>query len=295
MVLKAIRGDGKARVLIALLAVYIAWSSTYLAIRIALRDFPPFLMMGIRFFFTGAGLYLFLRIRGIPAPGRLQWRNVALIGALLLLGGSGGVAFAEQWVASGLAALMIATVPLWTVLFSKIWGHRPSGYEWVGLVVGIAGVAVLNLEADLKANPAGAVTLIIASMSWAFGSAWSRHLSLPSGIMSSAAEMITGGALVLIASFLTGEKMPLSLSWHSVAAVVYLAVFGSLVGFIAYRYLLENVSPALATSYAYVNPVLAVILGVWLAGEQITAKGISAMMIILFSVILVMLGQRERY
>jgi len=295
MVPKTVRGDGKVRVLIALLAVYIAWSSTYLAIRVALKDFPPFLMMGIRFFFTGAGLYLFLRIRGAPAPGRVQWRNAAFIGALLLLGGSGGVAFAEQWVASGLAALMIATVPLWTVLFSKIWEHRPSRFEWIGLALGLAGVAILNLEANLKANPAGAVTLIIASMSWAFGSAWSRHLSLASGIMSSAAEMITGGALVLIVSFLAGEKIPLSLSWYSVAAIAYLAIFGSLVGFIAYRYLLENVRPALATSYAYVTPVLAVMLGGGLAGEQITAKGISAMIIILFSVILVMLGQRENY
>jgi drug/metabolite transporter (DMT)-like permease len=291
MVLKAIRGDVKARVIIALLAVYIFWSSTYLAIRIALTDFPPFFMMGMRFLSAGTGLYIFLKIKGVRTPDRSQWLNATLIGGLLLLGGGGGVAFAEQWIGSGLAALLIATVPLWTVIFSAIWAHRPSRIEWAGLILGLAGVAVLNLEADLKANPLGAIVLMISAVSWSFGSVWSRRISLPSGLMASAAEMITGGVLVLAASLLAGEKVSGMPSWHSVAAIVYLAVFGSLVGFIAYMYLLGKVRPSLATSYAYVNPVIAVILGVWLAGEKITATGITAMFIILAGVVMVLLGQ----
>jgi drug/metabolite transporter (DMT)-like permease len=184
-------------------------------------------------------------------------------------------------------------VPLWTVIFSAFWGHKPSRLEWTGLILGLCGVAILNFEADLKANPLGVIVLMISSISWSFGSVWSRRISLPSGIMASAAEMISGGVLVLAVSLVAGEKVSGTPAWHSVAAIFYLAVFGSLVGFIAYMYLLDKVRPALATSYAYVNPVIAVILGVWLAGEKITATGITAMFIILAGVVMVILGQRK--
>lgn len=293
--LKAIKGDGKAVIIVALLAVYISWGSTYLAIRIALEDLPPFLMMGIRFLAVGIGLYLYLRIRGASAPNHSQWINATLIGGFLLLGGSGGVAFAEQWVSSGIAALMIATTPLWTVLFAGIWKKWPGRWEWAGLLFGLAGVVILNFEGDLNASPIGAAALIIAAICWAFGSAWSQHLSLPAGLMAGAAEMITGGILVLMAGLLTGEKIVALPSLRSIAAVLYLAVFGSLVGFTAYMYLLNRVRPALATSYAYVNPVIAVMLGVWLAGEKITVVGITAMAVIIFGVLLVMFGQKRRY
>ncbi|TAL27351.1 MAG: drug/metabolite exporter YedA [Nitrospirae bacterium] len=293
MGIKAIKDNGKAVIIVALLAVYISWGSTYLAIRIALEDLPPFLMMGIRFLIVGIGLYLYLRIRGASAPDRSQWINATLIGGLLLLGGSGGVAFAEQWVSSGIAALMIATTPLWTVLFAGIWKRWPAKLEWAGLLLGLAGVIILNFEGDLKASPAGAAALIIAAISWAFGSAWSLRLSLPPGLMAGAIEMITGGILVLMAGLLTGEKIVAMPSLRSIAAVLYLAVFGSLVGFTAYMYLLNRVRPALATSYAYVNPVIAVILGVWLVGEKITATGITAMVVIIIGVLLVMFGQRR--
>jgi len=293
MLIRAIKGDRKARVILALLAVYISWGSTYLAIRIALKDLPPFFMMGMRFLVVGMGLYIFLKIKGISSPTRLQWMNSTIIGTLLLLGGSGGVAFAEQWVASGLAALVIATTPLWTVLFAGIWKHRPTKMEWAGLLLGLAGVIILNFEGDLKASPLGSAALILAAICWAFGSAWSRHLALPSGLMAGASEMITGGTMVLIVSLVTGERIQTFPSLSSIAAVLYLAVFGSLVGFTAYMYLLNRVRPALATSYAYVNPVIAVILGVWLAGEKITIIGIVAMLIILAGVILVMFGQKR--
>ncbi|RJQ49944.1 MAG: drug/metabolite exporter YedA [Nitrospiraceae bacterium] len=279
--------------MLALLAVYISWGSTYLAIKIALEDFPPFFMMGIRFLAVGGGLYLFLRIRGASAPDFSHWINATMIGGLLLFGGSAGVAYAEQWVSSGLASLMIATTPLWAVIFAGIWKHRASRFEWAGLMLGFAGVAVLNLETDLRTHPVGSAALVIAAMSWAFGSVWSRRLKLPPGIMASAIEMVAGGALVLIVSLLSGERMTGTPGLYSIGAILYLAVFGSLVGFIAYIYLLEKVRPALATSYAYVNPVIAVLLGVWFAGEEITAKGISAMMIILTGVALVIIGQRD--
>ncbi len=285
----------RVKVLIALLSVYFIWGSTYLAIRIALEGFPPFIMAAIRFLTTGLGLYIVLRIRGVPAPDRSQWKGAAIVGGLLLLGGNGGVVFAEQWVASGLAALGVATVPLWTVLFAGIWKHWPARLEWAGLLLGFTGIILLNFEGDLRASPAGAIALIIAAVCWAFGSAWSRHLSLPSGLMASAVEMIAGGALLLAASFLTGEKMNGFPAWHSVGALFYLMIFGSLIGFSAYTYLLSKARPALATSYAYVNPVIAVGLGVMLVGEQITTVGITAMLIIIAGVVLVMFGGRSSF
>jgi len=287
------RENGKIKILIALAAVYISWGSTYLAIRVALEDLPPFFMMGIRFFLVGIGFYVYLRIRGTAAPTIKQWAHATSIGGLLFLGGSGGVAYAEQWVASGLAALVIATTPLWTVLFAGIWKQWPARYEWIGLILGFAGILLLNLDGDLRAHPAGTAALILAAASWAFGSAWSLRLSLPSGMMSSATQMIGGGAIVLVFSIIAGERIAAVPTWRSLGAMAYLAVFGSLVGFTAYSYLLKKVRPALATSYAYVNPVIAVALGVWLAGEKITAIGIAAMIIIVTGVIIVAMGQRR--
>jgi drug/metabolite transporter (DMT)-like permease len=159
----------RTRVIIALIAVYLSWGSTYLAIRIALHDMPPFFMMGIRFFLVGVGFYFFLRLKGTPDPSLREWWWSAVIGTFLMLGGSAGVAYAEQWVSSGLAALVIATTPLWTVLFAGIWGRWPNRLEWAGLLVGLAGIIVLNLAGDLRASPLGATALILAAMSWAFG------------------------------------------------------------------------------------------------------------------------------
>ena len=275
----------------ALLAVYVIWGSTYLAIRIALEGFPPFLMAGVRFVFAGAVLFAFLRARGMPAPTRRQWRSAAIVGGLLLLGGNGGVVFAEQTVASGLTALGVATVALWSAIFAGLWGHWPRRLEWVGLALGFAGVALLNLGGNLRASPAGSTALAIATMSWAFGSMWSRHLDLPGGLMASAAEMLTGGALLLVASAVVHEGLPAVHSARPVWALVYLVVFGSWVGFSAYVYLLRRVRPAVATSYAYVNPVIAVLLGLGLAGERIAANEWVAMPVILAGVALVVLGR----
>src|SRR3990172_10282869 len=197
----------RGRILAALAAVYLSWGSTYLMIRIALDELPPLFMMGIRFFLFGIGIYAYLRLRGAPNPSVREWFWSAVIGTFLMLGGSAGVAYAEQWVASGTAALVIATTPLWTVLFAGIWKRWPNRLEWAGLLVGLAGIVVLNFEGDLRANPVGAALLILAAMSWAFGSAWSQNLKLLRGMMAGAAQMITGGAVVLLVSALWGERI----------------------------------------------------------------------------------------
>ena len=283
----------RSRVLLALAAVYLSWGSTYLGIKFALESLPPLFLMGVRFFLFGIVVYVFLRLRGAPAPGRVEWWWSAVIGTFLMLGGSASVSYAEQWVASGLAALVLATTPLWTVLFAGIWGRWPNRLEWTGLVVGLGGVVVLNLSGDLRAHPIGAVLLVLAAISWAFGSVWSRRVPLPKGMMAGAAQMITGGAIVMAVGFAMGERITALPTWRSVMAVLYLGVVGSLVGFSAYTYLLGRVRPALATSYAYVNPVIAVLLGAWLLGERIEGTSVIAMLIILVGVVLVALGQRQ--
>lgn len=275
----------------ALLAVYLIWGSTYLAIRIALEGFPPFLMAGVRFILAGGALFVFLRGRGTPTPSRRQWLGAAAIGGLLLLGGNGGVVFAEQTVASGLTALGVATVALWSAVFAGLWGHWPRRLEWVGLVLGFGGVALLNLGGNLRASPAGSVALAVATVSWAFGSMWSRHLDLPSGLMAAAAEMLAGGAMLLLASAVVGESRPVLHSTRPLWALAYLVVFGSWLGFSAYVFLLRRVRPAVATSYAYVNPVIAVLLGVSFAGETIATNEWLAMPVILAGVALVVLSQ----
>lgn len=276
---------------LALLAVYLIWGSTYLAIRITLESFPPFRMAGIRFVIAGSTLYLLLRLRGAAAPQPRQWAGAALVGALLLVGGNGGVIFAEQWVASGLAALGIATVPIWAALFAGLWGRWPTRGEWLGLGIGFVGVVLLNLDGNLRASPLGAITLLGAAMSWALGTVWSRRLSLPDGLMSSAAQMLTAGGLFLLISLLRGERLAALPSARSLLALLYLIVFGALVAFSAYTYLLNHVKPALATSHAYVNPIVAVALGVGIAGERITGVAIAAMLVILSGVGLLALSK----
>ncbi len=280
-------------VLLALFAVYVIWGSTYLAIRYALDGLPPFLMAGIRFIIAGGLMYLFLRARGTPNPGRREWKWAAVVGALLLVGGNGGVSFAEQWVASSLVALIVATTPVWAALFARIWGRWPNRLEWTGLALGLVGVAMLNLEGNLQANPLGAAAVVFATMSWAFGSMLSRHISLPPGLMGEAAEMLAGGAILLGLGVAFGETIPRFPSDVSLWALAYLIVFGSLVAYSAYMYLLSHVRPVLATSYAYVNPIVAVALGVGLAGEQITTIGMVAMVVILVAVALVVLGREQ--
>ncbi len=280
-------------VLLSLLALYLIWGMTYLAMRIGLEGFPPFLLASMRFLIAGSLLYTVLRLRGAPAPTRSQWIGSAIIGALLLAGSNGGVIYSEQWVASGLAAVGLAVVPLWTALFAGLWERWPTRREALGLVVGFVGVVLLNLGHGLWANPQGAIALLIAPICWSLGSIWSRHISLPAGMMSSATEMLAGGSILMIMSLGFRERTPNLMVWPSLLALAFLIVFGSLVAFSAYGYLLRHVRPALATSYAYVNPLVAVGLGALLASEQLTPLEMLAIAVILTGVGLVSLGRRR--
>ncbi len=280
-------------IILSLLALYLLWGGTYLGMRFALQGFPPFIMAAVRQLSAGVILYLFLRVRGNPRPTRAQWLAAALVGGLLLVGGNGIVSFAEQWVSSGLAALALGAVPLWAALFSGLFGRWPTRVEWFGLVLGFSGIILLNLENGLHANPIGAIALLIAPMSWAFGSILSQRLPMPKGIMSSAAQMLTGGCMLFIVGLGSGERMTSFPAPRPLLAMAFLVIGGSLIAFSAYGYLLRRVRPALATSYAYVNPVVAVGLGAALAGEQITLVEVLAMLTILSGVVLVSMG-RER-
>lgn len=291
--LRAIKLPGRAGVWLALLAVYVIWGSTYLGIRVALEGFPPLLMAGLRFLTAGAILYAVLRLRGTPAPTRREWGASAIVGGLLLVGGNGSVVIAEQWIASGLAALGVATVPLWTVLFMGLTGHWPRRWEWLALLLGFVGVVALNLEGDMRASPIGALALLFAAVSWAIGTVWGRSLPMPKGLLASATEMLTAGAMFLVLGAARGEWIVAVPGARPLLAFAYLIVFGSLVAFSAFTYLTQHVQPALATSYAYVNPVVAVALGVVLLGERITPIGIVAMLIIVGSVALLALGRNR--
>jgi len=281
-------------ILISLLALYILWGSTYLAMRIALLGFPPFLMAGVRFLIAGSILFLILRVRVKRAPTSKQWIGAALIGTLLLAGGNAGVAFSEQWVSTGLASVGIAAVPLWTALFAGLWGRWPTRIEWFGLGLGFIGVMLLNLGNGVWANPMGAIALLLAPIFWALGSAWSQHISLPAGLMSSSAQMLVGGAVLILLSLVIKERTPDLAISQSLWAIAYLVIFGSLLAFSAYGYLLRHTRPALATSYAYVNPMVAVGLGVVLAGERLTPMEIVAILVTLTGVGLVSLGSSRR-
>jgi len=262
--------------------------------RIALHGFPPFFLAGVRQLTAGIILFLFLRLRKHESPTRKQWLTAVVVGGLLLVVGNGGVVFAEQWVSSGLAALALGAIPLWAALFSGFFGRWPTRIEWFGLGLGFSGLVLLNLENGLHANPLGAIVLLIAPMSWALGSILSQHLPSPKGLMASASQMLAGGVMLFIVGFATGEHMTSMPGPGPLAAMAYLIIGGSLIAFSAYGYLLRHVRPALATSYAYVNPLVAVGLGVALAGEQISMIGIVAMLTILSGVGLVSLGRERR-
>lgn len=275
---------GQLAVILALLALYLIWGSTYLAIRVAVETIPPFLMAGVRFIVAGGLMFLFLRWRGQPLPTRRQWGSAFIVGALLLIGGNGLVSVAEQWVASSLAALMLATTPIWAALFAGIWGKWPVRVEWVGLALGFLGVGLLSLEGDMRANPLGALLLLLAAGSWGLGSVVSARLTLPQGFMASAAQMLTAGAALLVAGLIGGERFDRPPSTDSLIALTYLIFVGAIVAYSAFGYLLRTVRPALATSYAYVNPAVAVILGSILLSERVTWFGVAAMIVILAGV-----------
>lgn len=274
-------------VAIALASVYLVWGSTYLAIRVGLEGYPPFLMGSLRFIAAALAFYAFLRWRGHPAPTRAQWRNAAVMGLFMMLLGNGMVNFAEQTVSSGLAAIAVASMPLWAALFGVLRRQHPSRGEWLGLVVGFLGVVWLNAGSQLRGSPAGMVALLVAPIAWAWGSVWSRGRDLPAPFMSTAAQMLCGGVAMCLLGLALGERITEVPALRPTLAVGYLAAFGSIIGFSAYVWLLHHVRPALATSYAYVNPPIAVLLGAVLLGERFSVHALGAMAVILGGVILI--------
>ncbi len=286
------------RVAIAFAAIYLIWGSTYLAIRFAIETLPPFSMAAVRFTVAGGILYAIARPRS-ERPTKVNWISAGVVGTLLLAGGNGGVVWAEQWVPSGLAALIVATVPLWMVLFDWLFagGARPSRTLMAGLLLGLSGVGLLMSSTELGAQSRegllGGFAVLGASISWAAGSIYARKAALPrSPFLATAMQMIVGGFVLSLMAAIAGEGGELHLSafsMKSILALVYLIVFGALIAFTAYIWLLGVSTPARVSTYAYVNPAVAVLLGWLLANERLDARAALAVLIILSAVALVSL------
>ncbi len=296
-------GPSRARLIAAFAAVYLLWGSTFLAIRYAVATLPPFLMAGTRHLVAGAVLYPLARMRSDERPTRANWYAAALMGALLLLGGNGGVSWAEQYVLSGVAALLVATVSLWMVLLDWLrpGGARPTWRVVIGLVLGFVGMAFLVSPSRLvgggRVDTLGAIVLVLASLSWATGSVFSRRLLLPRApLRGTAMQCLAGGALLILCGLLFGQGAALhweAVSLRSVLALGYLIVFGSLLGFSAYTWLLGVAPPARVATYAYVNPVVAMFLGWALAGERLTLRTLAAAAVIVAAVVLVISSRQQ--
>jgi len=292
----------RASVIAAFAAVYVVWGSTYLAIRYAVQTMPPLLMAGARFSVSGAMLYGWARVRGAPRPNAAEWRVAALTGVLMLCLGNGSVGWAEQRIPSALAALIVAVVPLWMVLFDWVMpgGRRPTLAVVAGVLVGLAGLVVLvgpeQIGAGEPVDVVGALVLVAASMAWAFGSVYNKRGARPESATMSTGLQMLGGSVALVASGLAlgeGHQAAIThISAASWAGWLYLVTFGSLIGFTAYIYLLKEVSPAKASTYAYVNPVVALLLGWAIAGESITPRTLVAGAIILGGVALITVAGR---
>lgn len=292
---------GRARIIAAFAAVYIIWGSTYLAILFAIQTMPPFLMAGTRFLLAGSLLAGWSVARGYRRPTRMEWRAAAIVGALLLLGGNGAVVWAEQYVASGVVALLVAVTPGWMVLLAWLWqgARRPGRLTVAGLVIGFGGMVLLIGPAALRGAGSlhlGGVAVVMAgSLAWAVGSLYSRRAPLPPGpLYATGMQMLAGGALLCLAGTATGEFAgldPASFSTRSVLAWVYLTLFGAIVAYSAYVWLLRHVSPGRVATYAYVNPLVAVLLGWALAGETITPRMGVAAAVVVAGVAMITLGQ----
>ncbi len=280
-------------VLAALAVVYLVWGTTYLANRIALETLTPSTIGATRFLLAGGLLYAVLRLFGAPAPNAREWRASLVTGLLMGLCGNGFVVLGQQWVSSGLVALVVGTMPLWAAMLG--YALQPRGAdvsrsqavtrrEWLGLGLGFLGIATLQLGGALASAGLGVLLILLAPMCWALGGVLGRRLPLPAGPMASATQMITGGLGFLVVLLIVGDPLPVAPSTRSLLALAYLVVFGSLLGFTAYAYLLRRTRLAIANSYAYVNPVVAIVLGAAVAGEQVSALTWFATVIILAAV-----------
>ena len=288
----------KTKVWLALLSLYIVWGSTYLAIRFAVETIPPFMHASLRFLISGAILYIWRRAAGDPAPSLGNWKSTAIVGAALLLGGNGLVAWAEQTVPSGIAALMIATSPFWLTLFEAMrsGGTKPTWQAILGLVIGFGGVFLLIGPSEITGGGEtidrfGSILLLLAPIFWSLGSIYARGAEMPkSTLLSTGMQMLTGAVALFLVSLIKGEFNgfnPGLVSMRSWLGLLYLITFGSLVGFVSYGWLLHNAPVSLTSTYAYVNPVVAVLLGSLFADELLNGRILIAAAIIIGSVVLI--------
>jgi len=280
--------------LACLAATWLIWGSTYLAIKWALVSLPPFFQMGTRFLCAGSLLFAWARwVRRAPLPTPSQWRNASIVGALMLGLGMGGTAVAEQTIDSSLVVAFIAVMPMMLAALNRLYGVRPGRLETLGILVGFAGVLLLVQGAEFRASPRGLAAMVVACSGWAVGSVLSqRSLALAPGAMGYASEMLCGSAVLLLFAALGGEAPRWPPTALSALAWLYLMVFGSLVAFNAYMVLLARASPAMATSYCFVNPIIALLLGVALGGESVTGRELLAAATVLLGVALLLWQRR---
>lgn len=284
----------KVKIVAAFLTIYLIWGTTFLGIRIAVETIPPFMMAGLRFFLAGGIMLPILLARGGRFPSLLHWRSAAIVGGLMLVGGIGLLSAAEKRLPSGLAALVIATIPIWITLIAWLGfqGTRPGTQTFIGLGIGFAGAALLFVPAlgtQAGGYDLGAMGLVLlGAIIFAIGSLYSRRAPLPADTrISTASEMLAGGVLLLLVSLIVGEPARLdvaSISLRSIVALAYLTVFGSIIGYTAYLWLLKTVEPAKVSTNFYVNPVIAVLIGGLVAGESVTASMVIAAVVILLGV-----------
>ncbi len=295
----------KSRIWLALLTLYIAWGTTYLAIRFAVQTIPPFFMTGTRFLVAGLILYIWRRLAGDPAPTRIHWRSAIIIGTFLLVGGIGGVTLAERYVPSGIAALIIASTPLWIILIDALrsGGNRPTWQSMGGVLIGLAGIVILVNSSNTSThqsvyNLLGIGILLLAALSWAVGSIYSHGAELPgSPLLGTGMELLAGAAGSFIIGLLMGETRQLdisAISLRSLSSLGYLIVVGSLIGFVCYTWLLRVAPTPLVVTHAYVNPLVAVFLGSLIAGEVLTPRVLIAAPLILVAVALIHVRQPKK-
>jgi drug/metabolite transporter (DMT)-like permease len=292
-----VKPPARSALVLAFAAIYLIWGSTYLGIRIAIESFPPFLMASARFLIAGAAVFAFVLLRGAAWPTRRQWLDNALIGTCLLLGGNGLVGWAEQYIPSGVTALLIGVSPLFFVLIEWAWpgGLRPTPATFAGLALGLFGVAWLAAPWEDASqgglHVGGLIALLTASISWSFGSIYTRHVPKPApAFVASALQMLTGGAALFVVAAARGELNQLDLgavSSRSWLAFAYLVLIGSLVGFSTFVWLMKHSTPARVSTYAYVNPVVAVFLGWLILDEAISMRSLLAAAIIVAAVVII--------
>lgn len=276
-----------------LFCTYFFWGSTYLAIRFGIESFPPFLMAAMRFIIAGGLMYVAIRLYGTPNPSLAQWGGATIVGILLPAFGNGTVCYVQQTINSSVAALAIATAPIWMAIFSSLWGHKITRQEWIGMAIGMIGMVLLNSSDSLHGHLSDGLLLIFAAASWSFGSVWSKHLPMPQGLMGAACQMLTGGLVLALASSMAGEDWPVTISAKSWGAMLFLIVLGSLVAYSAYQWLLKNVRPLVASSNTFVNPIVAFIVGIWLADEAVTTNELVALAVILLGVVLILTSETK--